>query len=99
MAKYKLTNEAVEDLTVIWNYTFDRWSWYQADKNYLTLLENCYKVTSRPESGKNYATITENLFGFKAGPNIIFYRKTEENEVMITRILHEQMDLKNKTSE
>lgn len=32
---------------------------------------------------------------FKAGSYIIFYRKTEENEVEIIRILHEQMDLKN----
>ncbi len=24
MAKYKLTNKAVEDLTEIWNYTFDK---------------------------------------------------------------------------
>ena len=31
MAKYKLTNKAVEDLSDIWNYTFDHWSERQAD--------------------------------------------------------------------
>lgn len=31
MAKYKLTNKAVNDLTRIWNYTIDRWSENQAD--------------------------------------------------------------------
>jgi len=43
--------------------------------------------------------VTENLFGFKAGRHIIFYRKIGENVVEITRILHEQMDLKNRIAE
>lgn len=41
MAKYELTNEAVEDLTKIWEYTFDKWTEKQADKYYEMLLENC----------------------------------------------------------
>ena len=32
MAKYHLTNQAVQDLSDIWNYTFDNWSEEQADK-------------------------------------------------------------------
>ena len=31
MVKYLLTRRAVEDLTNIWNYTFDQWSEDQAD--------------------------------------------------------------------
>ena len=99
MAKYKLTNKAVDDLAKIWNYTFDKWSENQADKYYLMLLENCNEVACNPELGKNYSVVTENLLGFKAGRHIIFYRKIEENEVEITRILHEQMDLKNRIKE
>ena len=41
MAKYKLTNKAVDDLTQIWNYTLDKWSESQADKYYYMLLDNC----------------------------------------------------------
>ncbi len=99
MAKYKLTNKAVDDLTEIWNYTLDKWSENQADKYYLMLLENCIQVANNPELGKNYSVVTANLMGFKAGRHIIFYRQIEENEVEITRILHEQMDLKNRISE
>ena len=99
MARYKLTNKAVEDLTHIWNYTFDKWSENQADKYYLMLLENCNEVAFNPELGKKYSVIAENLLGFKAGSHIIFYRKIEGNEVEITRILHEQMDLKNRIIE
>ena len=99
MAQYKLTNKAVDDLTRIWNYTFDKWSENQADTYYLMLLENCNEVGCNPELGKNYSGVTENLLGFKAGRHIIFYRKIEENEVEITRILHEQMDLKDRILE
>jgi len=40
-----------------------------------------------------------NLLGFKAGRHLIFYRMIEENEIEITRILHGQMDLKNRIKE
>jgi len=99
MAKYKLTNKAVDDLTRIWNYTIDKWSENQADKYYLMLLENCDEVSCNPELGKNYSEVSENLLGFKAGRHIIFYRKIKENDVEITRILHEQMDLKDRILE
>ena len=99
MAKYKLTYKAVDDLTKIWNYTFDKWSEYQADKYYHLLLETCNEVACNPELGKNYPVVSENLLGFKAGRHIIFYRKIEENEVEFTRILHEQMDLKDRILE
>jgi toxin ParE1/3/4 len=99
MAKYKLTKKAVDDLTRIWNYTFDKWSENQADKYYHMLIENCNEVACNPELGKNYSIVTEKLLGFKAGRHIIFYRKIEESEVEITRILHEQMDLKNRIIE
>jgi len=31
MAKYELTNKAVEDLSKIWEYTFEVWSEKQTD--------------------------------------------------------------------
>jgi len=99
MAEYKLTTKAVDDLSMIWNYTIDKWSEYQADKYYFMLLETCYEVACNPDLGKNYSLVSENLLGFKAGRHIIFYRKNEENQVEITRILHEQMDLKDKILE
>jgi toxin ParE1/3/4 len=63
------------------------------------LLEYCNEVACNPELGKNYSGIIENMLGVKAGRHIIFYRKLEENEEEITRILHEQMDLKNRITE
>lgn len=98
MAKYYLTNKAVEDLTGIWNYTFGKWSEEQADRYYQMLLENCQEIADNPQLGKNYDGITTDLLGIKAHRHIIFYRRIQENEIEITRILHGRMDLKNRIS-
>lgn len=99
MAEFKLTNKAVEDLTGIWNYTFDKWSEKQADKYYKMILENCQDIADNPNLGRNYESIKKELFGFKANRHIIFYRKSKDKPIEITRILHESMDLENRTNE
>jgi len=99
MAKYEFTNRAVEDLSKIWDYTFEVWSEKQADKYYEMLISNCQEIADNPNLGKNYNEITQNLFGMKTNRHIIFYRTTTENYVEITRILHERMDLKKRILE
>lgn len=99
MPKLIFTNKAVEDLSEIWNYTYDKWSENQADFYYHMLLGNCKQIAKNPASGKNYEGIVNWLFGLRAGRHIIFYRQLSANEVEITRILHEQMDLKNRILE
>lgn len=96
MSIYHLTNEAVQDLSRIWNYTFDTWSEEQADRYYKMLLKACSDLAFNPNSGRNYEKITPDLFGFRASRHIIFYRVISLSEIEITRILHERMDLKNR---
>jgi toxin ParE1/3/4 len=95
MAKYKLTNKAVSDLKLIWNYTFDNWSEKQADKYYKMLIDNFNEISKNPSLGKNYQDIFEDILGLRVGKHIIFYIEDQNNEIEIIRILHEQMDLKN----
>jgi len=99
MAKYLLTNKAIEDLSDIWNYTYDKWSERQADFYYQMLIENCQEISDKPDIGKNYEGILNLLFGLRVGSHIIFYRKLNQNEIEITRILHQKMDLKNRILE
>jgi len=99
MAKYKLTNKAIDDLSDIWNYTFENWSEKQADKYYNMLVDNFKEISKNPSLGKNYSDIIENILGLRVGRHIIFYREIHDNEIEITRILHEQMDLKNRVKE
>ena len=99
MAKYELTNKAVEDLSGIWEYTLERWSEQQADKYFNLLLGSCQDIANNPELGKNYEGITKDLFGLKTNRHIVFYRKRINQPIEITRILHERMDLKNRLDE
>lgn len=95
MAKFKLTNNAVKDLSDIWNYTFEAWSESQADKYYKLILNACAAIAEKPQQGKVYEEIQPELKGVKTSKYIIFYRIMEDKSIEITRILHERMDLKN----
>ncbi|MFN3136092.1 MAG: type II toxin-antitoxin system RelE/ParE family toxin [Allomuricauda sp.] len=99
MAKYEQTHKAVEDLTGIWEYTIEQWSEQQADSYYNLLLDCCQDIVNNPGLGKNYDDITKDLFGLKTSRHIIFYRKRINQPIEITRILHGQMDLKNRITE
>ena len=63
------------------------------------LLDSCQEIADNKGFGKNYEGIIKNLFGIRAGRHIIFYRKVSSKSVEIIRILHEQMDLKNRIIE
>lgn len=100
MAKYHFTNKAVEDLTNIWNYTFDTWSERQADIYYNMLIESCQKIADHPWLyGLKYDEITEGLRGYRANKHIIFYQILQDDEILIIRILHQRMDLKRRMNE
>ncbi|RLD41241.1 MAG: type II toxin-antitoxin system RelE/ParE family toxin [Bacteroidetes bacterium] len=99
MAKYILTNKAVDDLSQIWNYTYYKWSEIQADVYYNMLIDSCEYISENTNLGKNYEEIATYLFAYKVGRHIIFYQKQNEENILVIRILHQQMDLKNRLAE
>lgn len=99
MAEFKLTNKAVDDLSHIWNYTFDAWSENQSDQYYEMLISACGEIAANPNRGKAYEGISESLLGIKTNRHIIFYRILNESRIEIIRILHESMDLKMRIGE
>jgi toxin ParE1/3/4 len=99
MAKYFLTNKAVEDLSTIWNYTYEVWSENQADKYYELLVDACSAISENPAMGKNYDEIDKNILGYRINQHIIFYRLIAPSEIEVLRILHGRMDLKNRIQE
>ena len=99
MANYIFTNKAVEDLSNIWNYSFDVWSEFQADKYYNMLLDTCQELADEKILGKSFKEINKDILGFKIGQHIIFYRRLKSSKIEIARILHNGMDLKNRIQE
>jgi len=99
MIKYFLSNKAVEDLSNIWDYTYETWSENQADRYYKLVIDFCKEISENPKIGKKYDEIDKNIRGYQASHHIIFYRITEQKEIEIVRILHKNMDLKNRIQE
>jgi toxin ParE1/3/4 len=99
MAKYFLTNKAVEDLSKIWEYTYEVWSESQADKYYELLTSSFQEIVQNPGLGKNYHEIDSSILGLHVGKHIVFYRIAKSNDIEILRILHQRMDLKNRIDE
>ena len=95
MAKFYLTNKAVEDLGEIWNYTVKTWSESQAEIYYSLIIDSCQELANKPNLGKSYEVVEKNVLGFKTGQHLFFYRIVKEKEIEVVRILHGVMDLKN----
>ena len=99
MAKVILRQKAIDDLTDIWDFTFKKWSAKQADKYYATIKLACNGIGQNPNVGKEYDGINKNLLGLKSEKHVVFYKSISGGRIEIVRILHEQMDLKNRITE
>ncbi|CAM3944186.1 type II toxin-antitoxin system RelE/ParE family toxin [Flavobacterium cucumis] len=95
MAKFYLTNKAVEDLGDIWNYTVETWSENQAEIYYSLLIDSCQELANKPNQGKSYEIVEKKVLGYKTGQHVVFYRIVFGNEIEFVRILHGMMDMKN----
>ena len=98
MAKWHLTRKAVDDIDSIWRYTVEKWSEQQADIYYNGLVAE-FKLIADAKSNfdREYAEIREGLFCHHYRKHLIFYRKTG-GDILVIRVLHEQMDIKSKFS-
>lgn len=96
MANFRLSKKAVEDLSGIWNYTYENWSENQADIYYQLLIDSFKEIAERPTLGKDYSGIIDKLKGLKVGSHLVFYQQLTDQPIEIIRILHEQMDLRNR---
>ncbi|MDR2238397.1 MAG: type II toxin-antitoxin system RelE/ParE family toxin [Chryseobacterium sp.] len=99
MAKFFLTYKAIEDLSGIYEYTYEFWSESQADKYYGELIYYCEMLAENPRIGKVYSEIGPDILGFVSNKHIIFYKITDIKEIEIIRILGAETDLKKRIEE
>ena len=90
---YRISKKAERDLLDIWQYTLDNWSKEKANKYLRTILETFEQIGKAPfVTGRCCDHIRIGYRKQKLGKHIIFYKISNTNTVLISRILHEKMD-------
>ncbi|OCB75240.1 type II toxin-antitoxin system RelE/ParE family toxin [Flavobacterium crassostreae] len=99
MAEYIISEKALEDLNNIWIYTAENWSVEQANRYYNLIVDEIEYVSGNFEVTKDFDNIRKNYKFSKVKSHLVFYKKTENTEMEVVRILHERMDLKNRIND
>ncbi|REG82254.1 type II toxin-antitoxin system RelE/ParE family toxin [Winogradskyella sediminis] len=92
--KYRISQQAIEDLDKIWIYTLNKWSKEQADRYYDLIMAEVEFIADNYLIGKSAEQTRKNYRVTKIKSHLIFYRKVENENVEIVRILHQRMDIK-----
>ena len=96
MARFRFTNEAVEDLEDIWFYTKQTWTLEQADRYYNLIIEEIEFIASNPMLGRSIDHIMAGYKSTKVKSHVVYYKQVEDDGILIVRILHQRMDSENK---
>ena len=92
---YLISEKAVQDLEVIWSYTFETWSQEQADRYYNLLIHEIKYIAKHFETGKSMEHIRQGYRASAVKSHLIFYRKNDE-VTEIVRVLDQRMDIENR---
>lgn len=93
-ADYRISKQAIQDLTDIWEYTLNKWSKIQADRYFALMMGEIEFIADNFNSGKAIEDTRKSYRVTKVKSHLIFYRKVENDVVEIVRILHQRMDVK-----
>ena len=92
--KYRISQQAIEDLDKIWIYTLNKWSKEQADRYYDLIIAEIEFIAENYLVGKSAEQTRKNYRVSKVKSHLLFYRKVDNEMVEIVRILHQRMDIK-----
>jgi len=88
---YHLSNQALEDLSAIWDFSAKQWGQSKANSYVTDIHDMCDFIADNLGLGKKRDEIFKGLKSYAVGSHILFY--AEENGVVyVSRILHESMD-------
>ena len=90
MAEYRLVPKAVEDMEVIWLYSFKNWSADQADSYIDDLTEAFEFLAQNVRAGTACDYIRESYRRYPIKSHIVFYRETAYG-IEVMRVLHSRM--------
>lgn len=94
MGQLRLTVLAAEDLDGIGDYSLGRWGKDQAVV-YLTKLDETFAALAQTSSiGTVRRDLRPGLLSCPCQRHVIFFRRDDQGNVEILRVLHERMDFK-----
>ena len=88
---YRLTTAAQRDLSLIWDYTEERWDIVQAEAYVSELRAAIERIADDPRRGHPCDEIRPGYRRYGIGSHLVFYFPWEEG-VDVIRILHQRMD-------
>jgi toxin ParE1/3/4 len=98
MCTFTLTTKAKADLKSIAIYTQRKWGKEQR-KIYVRQFDDTFHMLSEnPKAGTECDYIKNDYRKFPATSHIVFYRSTSETNIEIVRILHKNMDARERLS-
>lgn len=99
MSIYIINEKALEDINSIWIYTAENWSIEQADRYYNLIFDEIEYIAENFEMSRDFGRIRKGYRYSKVKSHLIFFKKTNDNEIEVVRILHERMDIENRLND
>jgi toxin ParE1/3/4 len=97
MADYIISEKALEDLNNIWFTLRENWS-IEKNNRYYNLIVDEIEYVANFEVTTDFGNIRKNYKFSKVKSHLVFYKKTENTEMEVVRILHEN-GLKNRIND
>ena len=92
MAAFRFSVAARADLLAIAANTLEKWGAEQADR-YLDRLQVCCQlVAAHPVLARPCDDIRPGYFRFTEGRHVLYFKRDEQGDVLIVRILHDRME-------
>lgn len=93
MTGYRLTPAAQLDLSLIWDYTAERWDARQAETYIGELRAAIERIADDPRRGRTRDEVRSGYSSYSVVNHVVFYRVNDEiGGVDVIRVLHQRMD-------
>ena len=99
MSAYVISEKAVEDINNIWIYTAENWSVAQADRYYNLIYDEIEYIVNNFDMARDFGEIRKSYKCSKVKSHLIFFKKDKMNEIEVSRVLHERMDIESRLKE
>lgn len=93
MKVLSLTKAARSDLRRIYAYTFMEWGERQAETYLDALRQAMNRIADGSGTARPLRSQHPDMFKLKQGRHLIIFQQSDEDHILVIRVLHERMDI------